>query len=430
MASGVSEPFSELLLSPEVAKTLQHHVLPRLGINDLGRLSCTCSALHSLVEDLDMTVWMSFSRGALPSTHPALQSADLATLKRALTSHNLASLNLARGIAETVKLLLWGGNRIGLHGSPPASFSPDGTALAVHSCSVKQAGQARVKLNILKPAHQFMRSLLSSDVSSWHRSNAEFDGTLLGDPLWSADSQRIFMVIRAAGKIVITAVSRDCMPCYQHQVSDDQPWLLLKQEMLSPDGRFLLLPTRHQGSQAQVTHVSTATSVPGLPALVTKTCRVLWNPRRPLVAAVVADGVPRGYVRAAQGDGRVCNKVFDIAAGTELWAGPVESEQRTGQPAAWSPDGRLLHLAYPGWAAGRGRLYPAICQVLDVVTWTVVLACQHAGGTDTLPSLHGDCANASFSPNSSRLDPCPSCTMHLPALLLTLVGLSSPTEHM
>ena len=51
---------------------LQAHVLAVLAIGDLGRLACTCKALHLLVTTADLATWKTGATAILPRTHPAL----------------------------------------------------------------------------------------------------------------------------------------------------------------------------------------------------------------------------------------------------------------------------------------------------------------------------------------------------------------------
>ena len=58
------------LLSPELLSPLESHVLPLLGPMDLGRLSCTCSALCGYLAKINPTVWLHAARDYLSATYP------------------------------------------------------------------------------------------------------------------------------------------------------------------------------------------------------------------------------------------------------------------------------------------------------------------------------------------------------------------------
>ena len=377
------------LTAPELGPALQYHMLPGLAVDDLGRLSCVCSAMRLLVASCSVSLWTRLVSRELPPLHPSLDGAGLAAVQQALSVYRSAIHNIRSARQEPLMH-----NKLRIVGS--VVLSPDSASLATYDVDMIEY-ILRLPYIVGQPGFFLRRDYIDSS------SVLAIKQDVLGRPTWSRDSQRLFSVHHESGCFNISAYNTatgELVSC--HRVPGQQFWVGRKEwQPLSPDGRYLHLPClSRSGSEVQVVDVHTGRSVPGVPRLVNHGCRVLWNPVHPWAAAVVAAGV--GWVSSAT-SGVVCNKVIDVAAGRTLWTGPTGHKRRTGQPAAWSPDGRLLHLAYPGCAVG--SLYPAQCQILDIITGIVALQVHSVGGTDRLPSLYGEDCNASFSPDSTRWGP-------------------------
>lgn len=81
----------------ELCFVLEHLVLPRLSVADLGRLSCTCKALREAVLRPPATALQQAAAASLGPLHPAAKSTSAPLLQEALRRQATARHNLATG---------------------------------------------------------------------------------------------------------------------------------------------------------------------------------------------------------------------------------------------------------------------------------------------------------------------------------------------
>lgn len=86
------------LLSPDLRRPLEAHVLPHLSLADLGRLACCSRAAHSLLLQASLGLWKAAAATLLPEKHPGLASTNLASLQASLRVYAACLQNLQQGM--------------------------------------------------------------------------------------------------------------------------------------------------------------------------------------------------------------------------------------------------------------------------------------------------------------------------------------------
>lgn len=92
------------LVSSSLSDVLRAHVLPRLTIYELGKLSCVCSALQRLVYGQDKR-WTAAATEYLPAKHPPLQGLDRQDVQRLLCRRADSVRKLSAPTAPQLKVL-------------------------------------------------------------------------------------------------------------------------------------------------------------------------------------------------------------------------------------------------------------------------------------------------------------------------------------
>lgn len=173
MASSSTPPF----LHPDVLHAFCKHLLPHLPLVTLGRLSCTCKALHELISSAPARIWTTAAASRLHPAHPALRANSATKVRKALVEHHIVRETLRDGQYAHELLLTGAGSDQALQ------VSPDGRHLAVQ-CKGASFGSDQ-DVMVCEPGADYIRV----------RGKVQHAATAAAPLLrWSADGRQLWVL--------------------------------------------------------------------------------------------------------------------------------------------------------------------------------------------------------------------------------------------